>query len=110
MVAWFTVNSHIRVRVMHKEGYLRQRRSGGCGDGDGVGGDGVGVGGGDVGALPDGKPLIVSDRERYDPGDTLRANCSLPASRPTARLSFTLNNSPGIEIFLEVTQLYPSEF
>ncbi|XP_043504599.1 uncharacterized protein LOC122525737 [Polistes fuscatus] len=45
-------------------------------------------------ALPEGKPFIVSDRERYDPGDTLRANCTLPASRPTALLSFTLNNSP----------------
>ncbi|KAL2711824.1 hypothetical protein V1478_018845 [Vespula squamosa] len=44
--------------------------------------------------LPEGKPFIVSDRERYDPGDTLRANCSLPASRPTARLSFALNNIP----------------
>ncbi|XP_015172614.1 PREDICTED: uncharacterized protein LOC107064439 [Polistes dominula] len=45
-------------------------------------------------SLPEGKPFIVSDRERYDPGDTLRANCTLPPSRPTARLSFTLNNSP----------------
>lgn len=45
-------------------------------------------------SLPEGKPFIVSDRERYDLGDTLRANCSLPASRPTARLSFALNNIP----------------
>ncbi|XP_046831974.1 uncharacterized protein LOC124430028 [Vespa crabro] len=45
-------------------------------------------------SLPEGKPLIVSDRERYDPGDILRANCSLPASRPSAHLSFTLNNIP----------------
>lgn len=45
-------------------------------------------------SLPKVKPFIVSDRERYDPGDTLRANCTLPASRPTVHLSFTLNNSP----------------
>ncbi|KAK2583270.1 hypothetical protein KPH14_009280 [Odynerus spinipes] len=45
-------------------------------------------------SLPEGKPVIVSERERYDPGDTLRANCSLPASRPAAKLSFTLNNMP----------------
>lgn len=45
-------------------------------------------------SLPKGKPIIVSERERYEPGDTLQANCSLPMSRPTARLSFTLNTIP----------------
>lgn len=45
-----------------------------------------------VSALPEGKPIIVSERERYNPGDTLRANCSLPPSKPPAQLSFTLNN------------------
>lgn len=45
-------------------------------------------------SLPEGKPIIVSERERYDPGDILRANCSLPASRPAAQLSFTINNTP----------------
>ncbi|XP_076172608.1 uncharacterized protein LOC143149276 [Ptiloglossa arizonensis] len=43
-------------------------------------------------SLPEGKPIIVSERERYNPGDTLRANCSLPPSKPPAQLSFTLNN------------------
>ncbi|XP_066591097.1 uncharacterized protein [Prorops nasuta] len=47
-------------------------------------------------SLPKGKPVIVSERERYDPGDTLRANCSLPPSKPAASLSFTLNNNPVI--------------
>ncbi|KOX70491.1 hypothetical protein WN51_02547 [Melipona quadrifasciata] len=42
--------------------------------------------------LPEGTPIIVSERERYDAGDTLRANCSLPPSKPPAHLSFTLNN------------------
>ncbi|XP_014488257.1 PREDICTED: uncharacterized protein LOC106751724 [Dinoponera quadriceps] len=45
-------------------------------------------------ALPDGRPVIASERERYDPGDMLRANCTLPPSRPPAYLSFTLNNMP----------------
>lgn len=45
-----------------------------------------------VSALPKVKPVIVSERERYDVGDTLRANCSLPPSKPPAHLSFTLNN------------------
>ncbi|XP_076238377.1 uncharacterized protein LOC143181714 [Calliopsis andreniformis] len=43
-------------------------------------------------SLPEGKPIIVSERERYEPGDTLIANCSLPPSKPAAHLSFTLNN------------------
>lgn len=43
-------------------------------------------------SLPEGSPIIVSERERYDPGDILRANCSLPPSKPPAHLSFTLNN------------------
>ncbi|XP_031845329.1 uncharacterized protein LOC116432475 [Nomia melanderi] len=42
--------------------------------------------------LPMGAPTIKSERERYDPGDTLKANCSLPPSKPPAHLSFTLNN------------------
>ncbi|KAH0950506.1 hypothetical protein HN011_011197, partial [Eciton burchellii] len=45
-------------------------------------------------SLPDRRPLIVSERERYDPGDTLRANCSLPPSKPPVHLTFTLNNVP----------------
>ncbi|KAF3426703.1 hypothetical protein E2986_10687 [Frieseomelitta varia] len=44
-------------------------------------------------ALPEGTPIIVSERERYGVGDTLRANCSLPPSKPPAHLSFTLNNA-----------------
>ncbi|KAM0734730.1 hypothetical protein ACS0PU_011549 [Formica fusca] len=45
-------------------------------------------------SLPDGRPVIVSERERYDIGDMLRANCSLPSSKPPVHLSFTLNNMP----------------
>ncbi|XP_043470550.1 uncharacterized protein LOC122503860 isoform X2 [Leptopilina heterotoma] len=49
--------------------------------------------------LPKGKPVIASERDRYDPGDTLKANCSSPPSKPPSRLSFTLNNRPDRTIF-----------
>ncbi|XP_012230893.1 platelet endothelial cell adhesion molecule-like [Linepithema humile] len=45
-------------------------------------------------SLPGGRPVIASERDRYDPGDMLRANCSLPPSKPPVHLSFTLNNIP----------------
>lgn len=45
-------------------------------------------------SLPGGRPVIVSERERYDAGDMLRANCSLPSSKPPVNFSFTLNNNP----------------
>ncbi|XP_014467800.1 PREDICTED: uncharacterized protein LOC106740863, partial [Dinoponera quadriceps] len=41
--------------------------------------------------VPDGAPVIASKRERYDAGDMLRANCTLPPSSPVY-LSFTLND------------------
>ncbi|XP_012527715.1 uncharacterized protein LOC105831833 isoform X1 [Monomorium pharaonis] len=44
--------------------------------------------------LPREEPVIVSERDRYDPGDMLRANCSLPPSKPPVHLSFTLNSMP----------------
>ncbi|XP_015606015.1 uncharacterized protein LOC107272894 [Cephus cinctus] len=45
-------------------------------------------------SLPQGRPTIVLERDRYDPGDVLNANCSLPASKPPTRISFSLNNKP----------------
>ncbi|KYQ53153.1 hypothetical protein ALC60_07883 [Trachymyrmex zeteki] len=47
--------------------------------------------------LPREEPIIVSERDRYDPGDMLRANCSLPPSKPPVHLSFTLNSTPPPE-------------
>uniref|UniRef100_A0A2S2R7X3 Ig-like domain-containing protein n=1 Tax=Sipha flava TaxID=143950 RepID=A0A2S2R7X3_9HEMI len=44
--------------------------------------------------LPKSKPVIVTDKDKYDPGDTLVANCTSPASRPAAGLTFFLNNMP----------------
>ncbi|KAL4130700.1 hypothetical protein QTP88_008101 [Uroleucon formosanum] len=43
--------------------------------------------------LPKSKPIIVTDKDKYDPGDTLIANCTSPASKPAASLTFSLNNT-----------------
>ncbi|XP_001603362.2 uncharacterized protein LOC100119624 isoform X2 [Nasonia vitripennis] len=43
-------------------------------------------------SVPKGKPVIVSERGRYEPGETLKANCSAPPSKPPVQLSFTLND------------------
>ncbi|XP_033334322.1 uncharacterized protein LOC117225106 [Megalopta genalis] len=59
--------------------------------------------------LPGGLPTIASERERYDPGDILRANCSLPPSTPPAHLSFTLNNVVVDSNTKHQPQQYPSQ-
>ena len=43
-------------------------------------------------ALPRDRPTIASERKRYDAGETLRANCTLPMSKPSAQMFFLLNN------------------
>ncbi|XP_023708572.2 uncharacterized protein LOC111865074 [Cryptotermes secundus] len=45
-------------------------------------------------SLPETPPVIYTEHDRYEPGDTLRANCSSPPSKPAASLSFFLNNIP----------------
>ncbi|GFG32006.1 hypothetical protein Cfor_08526, partial [Coptotermes formosanus] len=45
-------------------------------------------------SLPESPPVIHTEHDRYEPGDTLRANCSSPPSKPPASLSFFLNNIP----------------
>lgn len=42
--------------------------------------------------LPDGAPKLLTDKKSYEPGDTLRANCTSLPSRPAAVLLFSLNN------------------
>lgn len=42
--------------------------------------------------LPETKPLLWTDRERYDIGDVLVANCSSPPSRPRVELKLSINN------------------
>lgn len=42
--------------------------------------------------LPTTQPVLWTDRDRYEPGHMLRANCSSPPSKPRVELRFTLNN------------------
>ncbi|CRL05293.1 CLUMA_CG018048, isoform A [Clunio marinus] len=42
--------------------------------------------------FPETRPTLWTERERYEPGDVLRANCSSPPSRPQAELTLTINN------------------
>ncbi|XP_014225530.1 uncharacterized protein LOC106651516 [Trichogramma pretiosum] len=52
-------------------------------------------------SVPRGKPVIASERKRYEPGETLRANCSIPLSRPAARIFFTLNDDAINNIYVQ---------
>lgn len=42
--------------------------------------------------LPNSKPQLHTDSDRYEPGDVLLANCSSGPSKPRAELTLTLNN------------------
>ncbi|KAJ8942990.1 hypothetical protein NQ318_001714, partial [Aromia moschata] len=42
--------------------------------------------------LPNSPPTLSTDRSFYDIGDVLRVNCTSPPSRPSATLTFILNN------------------
>jgi hypothetical protein len=54
-----------------------------------------------VAALPESPPEIQTEHDRYEPGDTLRANCTSPPSKPAASLSFFLNNIPVSSLFFK---------
>ncbi|KAF7987557.1 hypothetical protein HCN44_003319 [Aphidius gifuensis] len=45
-------------------------------------------------SLPSSRPVLASERSRYESGDILKANCSVPPSKPPVEFSFTLNNFP----------------
>lgn len=45
-----------------------------------------------VTVLPKEPPTLNTDKNNYDIGDELRANCTSPVSRPVAALKFLLNN------------------
>ncbi|KAH8313381.1 hypothetical protein KR067_005011 [Drosophila pandora] len=47
-----------------------------------------------VAEFPDKRPQLFTENTRYEPGDVLRANCSISPSRPRAELRFTINNVP----------------
>lgn len=42
--------------------------------------------------LPEAKPILWTERHRYEPGDVLLANCSSLPSRPRVELKLTINN------------------
>lgn len=42
--------------------------------------------------LPESRPTLYTEYDRYEPGDVLRANCSSPPSRPQVELTLTINN------------------
>jgi hypothetical protein len=54
--------------------------------------------------LPDHHPTLNTDKNFYDIGDVLRANCSSPPSRPAATLTFMLNDhmvrTPPFHLFI----------
>ncbi|RVE53343.1 hypothetical protein evm_001913 [Chilo suppressalis] len=60
----------------------------------------------DVIALPTSKPILKSDKDRYQPGERLRANCTSSPARPAANLTIKINDEP-----LRSTEmsLHPSE-
>lgn len=43
-------------------------------------------------ALPEGQPVIVTEKAQYDAGEILKANCTAPPSRPLVNLTFYINN------------------
>ncbi|XP_031619649.1 uncharacterized protein LOC116338489 [Contarinia nasturtii] len=42
--------------------------------------------------LPERKPMLWTEHERYEPGEILVANCSSPPSRPRVELKLSINN------------------
>ncbi|KAL1123552.1 hypothetical protein AAG570_002629 [Ranatra chinensis] len=50
--------------------------------------------------LPDSGPVILADWKggELEPGDTLRANCTTPPSKPAPTLSFTINGRQCWEV------------
>ncbi|GBP82481.1 hypothetical protein EVAR_55870_1 [Eumeta japonica] len=50
----------------------------------------------DVISTPDSPPVLKADKEKYSPGEILRANCSSSPARPAANLTIFINDEPGI--------------
>ncbi|RZF44468.1 hypothetical protein LSTR_LSTR002241 [Laodelphax striatellus] len=44
--------------------------------------------------VPQSRPVLMGVKPRYRIGDTLRANCTSPGSRPAANLTWVLNDDP----------------
>lgn len=53
-----------------------------------------------IAELPETKPHLWADRERYEAGDVLVSNCSTPPSRPRVELKLSINNIVVSKILL----------
>ena len=42
-------------------------------------------------AVPTSQPVLVTDKDRYQPGEMLRVNCTSPPSRPATNLTVFVN-------------------
>ncbi|XP_072949888.1 uncharacterized protein [Epargyreus clarus] len=60
----------------------------------------------DVISLPQVDPILNADKDRYQPGETLRANCTSSPARPAANLTIYINEEP---LRSSETSLQPSE-
>lgn len=45
-----------------------------------------------ISELPTNKPTLWTERDRYEPGEILVANCSSPPSQPRVELKLSINN------------------
>lgn len=44
--------------------------------------------------VPENRPIIHGIKQRYQVGDSLRANCTSKNSKPAANLTWTINDMP----------------
>lgn len=52
-----------------------------------------------ISELPTTKPTLWTERDRYEPGEVLVANCSSPPSQPRVELKLSINNMVVSENF-----------
>lgn len=50
--------------------------------------------------LPHSQPTLWTEFTKYDPGDILRANCSTQPSKPSATITFQLNQNVVSKTFI----------
>ncbi|XP_050680125.1 uncharacterized protein LOC126976023 [Leptidea sinapis] len=60
----------------------------------------------DIIALPTSNLILKADKDRYQPGELLRANCTSPPARPAANLTIFVNEEP---VRATETSLHPSD-
>lgn len=60
--------------------------------------------------LPHSPPTLWTEFTKYDPGDILRANCSTQPSKPSAALTFLLNQYAVSKAFNEVVVSFNKSF